>query len=237
MRKIILFILFGIFLILSGCSSKDIDTTNIDISLQDNIYYEFDSMSFTNTSEADILYLISDQYLDFKYVYYAISGKVLSSEEELAYQDLFIITKSLESDSNISLSTLLSYSSSEFNDAAEDISIILSLQDIVLFNSLKIIMSDLEELTQANSYNLSRIGYIEYRLGINLTDLEILSLELLQEQFSELYLNTYEFFNIRENTFEDLLVRLNTDLNYVPSESDSTKLETAYSLIEDIINE
>lgn len=237
MKKIIMIVLIGLILILSSCSSMDIDEHNDYQTVQDLVSYNYGSMSFNNTSESNILYGLNDHYLDFKYTYNTLSNTELTLEEETAYQSLFVITERIEDELSIPLPVLLTKTSSEFNGYATRINVVLRIDDIVLFNTLKTVNIELKELSITTQVKITTIVYIELKLDISLTDSEIESLDLLQQKINELHQSSNDNFNISENLLDDLLALFVNYIEYVPTESELIELAVAYDLVLSVFND
>ena len=230
MKRIMMIFLTGFILLLSGCMNAESPQDEV-ASVYGNIYYDSDTMSFTNTSEIDIFYKKGDTYFDFVYTHDRLMDTTLTSEEKLAYQHLFIITDQIVNNSNIDYAELMTLSSSEFKTACDNLSIEIGLDDIVVFNSLKQLVETIGNLPGSSSVKLVKLTYLELRLDITLTEDEKESLELLQELYNELYERTYQYYDIEANSLEDLLVKLEVELDFVPDAETLAKLETAYDLI------
>lgn len=230
MKKIKHIVLITVIILLSGCMS-DMEPYEEHESIYDNLIYDFEEMTFTNTSDSDILKSTGDSYLDFKYVYNILMDKDLTAEEKIAYKQLFTITDQIVKDTDIVYSTVFNFSSSEFNEISNGLSITLSLENIVAFNSLKTLILDLEEMSNTNNFAIAKLDYIEKRLDITLSDDEESGLALLQEQYSELRYNTIYSHDFEPDTFDDLITRFNDSLNYTPTENDLDRLEDAYNMI------
>ena len=127
------------------------------------------------------------------------------------------------------------YSSQEFLDFSETSQIELSLGDIVTFNALKNLIPDIETALETNSSAIEKITYIERLLNRSLTTEEIEALDFLQTNYTDLYYYDYRGFDFKTKILDDLLFEFETKLSYVPTESELTKLETAYDIITELI--
>ena len=85
-------------------------------------------------------------------------------------------------EANVSLKTLMSFSSAEFLQVATANQITLSIDDIVGFNDLKAVID-----TLSGSIGIPKAKLIEDRLGLELTSEEEQGLALLQEYYNSLY--------------------------------------------------
>ena len=230
MKRLMMILFTGFILLLSGCMKAD-DEDILEPSIYDYLYYDFDSLSLTNTSESDILYLKQDTYFDFNYIYNELTSSNLTTSEQLVYQDLFTVTDQIADEANIEYEEIINLSSSEFRDTCDNLSIEIGLDEIVSFNSLKELIQDLETLSDSRLSRIPKLNYIELRLDITLTNEEKDSLEFLQEIYNDLYEHTYNSYDFKEETIDSLLLLFKEELNYEPNETALADIEIAYDII------
>lgn len=234
MKKIMSIILIGFILVLSGCMDEDTVPEEDYVTIYHKLNYDYGSMSFTNTSKADIFYLTGYQYFDFEYTYNQLMEEELTTEEQLAYKDLFILLETMEDSLNVTIADILSDSSSDFKDAADSLGLEIGFGDIILFNSLKEVMSELKDSGYAR---VSKFIYLELQLDITLTSEEESSLEYLQELYTLAYERNYELLDLHELSLDDLILELSDTLNNEFTELELNKIEIAYDLMKRLINQ
>ncbi|MCK5388086.1 MAG: hypothetical protein KAJ22_02275, partial [Candidatus Izimaplasma sp.] len=216
MKKLLVLVTMIIIVLLAGCMA-DIEPAIEDSSIYDYLKYSASSMSYINTPESDILYLINDTYSDFVILNRTIMNSNLSSEEQLAYKQLFSIMDDLSTNTTFRYRELDTYSSSDFNTLSNSSQITLTLGDIVTFNALKTLLPDIKSTLENDSSAISKIYYIEYKLDRDLTNEEVISLDLLQEKYLELYYYDFQPFDFKQKTLEDLLFEFETKTSFDPT--------------------
>jgi len=236
MKKLLVLFTMIITIILSGCSAE-MEPEVTETSFYDYIQYKSYSMSYTNDSESDILYFLDNTYLDFYILNEVLLEYNLSSEEQTAYQQLFIILDELTTKSSFSYRLIDEYSSKDFKSLCDSNAITVTLSDIVTFNSLKTLIPDINTALETRSSEISKIDYVGKILNRSLTDEEISSLDFLQIKYNELFYTNYQAFNFQTNTLEDLLIEFETQFSYVPNDFEFNKLEIAYDLLTQLFNE
>ncbi|MCF7931347.1 MAG: hypothetical protein K9L02_07555 [Acholeplasmataceae bacterium] len=227
MRKLIIFYIMLIMFLLAGCASQEqIDITSIYGSLD----FSFSTMTFTDTSENDILYQMGNSTDDFIILYQIITNETLNPSMIIPYRTLFTIMDELVTAQGIDYLIIESYSSLEFKEVCDLNSIELSIADIVTFNSFKSDLARIKEIESDFDEIISKLSYIEMRLDRVLSSSEVSDLNLLQDHYSELKLN-HMALPILEYTFEELLLEFKNQIFYEPNETDQNRLEDAYDII------
>ena len=238
MKKLIGLFLVAILVLLSGCSASDDVIDEPTAVIHENLYYSLGSMSYTNTPDYDILYQVDDTYEDFVILHEKIMNTDLTQGEKTAYEQVLDIIDQVEKLSPFSYSQIIDFSSKEFNDLCESKSIILSLVDVVTFNALKELFSEMRIVLNTKSSSIAKLSYIEIRLDVTLSTEEIESLDLLQNRYSELfsYDSNYSF-DFKTKSLEDLLLDFESNIEYIPSDNELLELEIAYDILQLLINE
>lgn len=231
MKKYILssMMILVVFLII-GCSAYDPMTE--DISIYDDLTFSFETLTYTETSERDILYHIGHPSFDFIMLYEKNNPDILSEADQLLYQGLLETLYDLSILSAQSIRETLLLSSSELRVLYEVYDQSIGLSDIVIFNNIKSILTDLETSNDID-LSLSKISYINMRLSISLTSENISALENLQN-----YHQSFEYYDmsvyINDETFDTWLEKL-TLIGEAPHESDLVLYEAAFNLIKNLI--
>lgn len=231
MKKYILscMMILVVFLII-GCSAYDPMTD--EISIYDDLTFSFETLTYTETSERDILYQVGHPSFDFIILYEKTYPDTLNERDQLLYQGLLETLYDLSILSNQTIKETLLLSSSELRALYEVHDQTIGLSDIVIFNNLKSILTDLETSDNIN-LSISKITYINTRLSISLTNESISALENLQS-----YHQSFEYYDmsvyIKNETFDTWLEKL-TLLGESPHESDLVLYEAAFNLIKNLI--
>ncbi len=236
MKKLLLLIVIGLVFLMSGCMAEmepEVET----VEIYDSISYRSSGMSYTNTLESDILYLAQDTYFDFALLYDEVMDVSLSVNEQVAYEQLLGVIDELNENTRLSYPEILNLSSGNFNIQCKDNSIPITLEDIVSFNSFKSLFEEVKTTYNTSPSSISKISYIEMRLDISLTNEEINALDKLQTLYFELYQHTHHPFDFGNRDLTELIILFESDIPYVPSESEIIQLEIAYDIIKELINE
>ena len=238
MKKLIGLLLVGILVLLSGCAASEDITNEPSAVIYENLYYSWSSMSYTNTPDYDIFYQVEDSYEDFIILHEKIMEDDLTSKEKVAYKQVFDIIDQAEELSTYNYSQIIDFSSKEFNDLCETKSITLTLVDVVTFNDIKELISEIKTALNTKSSSISKLSYIEKRLDITLSSDETQALVLLQDKYSELFhYSSYDSFNFKTKALEDLLLDFENNISYTPSDNELIELEIAYDILQLLINE
>ncbi len=238
MKKLTGLILVGILVLLSGCGSNEDIINEPTAVIYENLYYGWSGMSYSNTPNYDILYQIDDTYLDFIILYEKIMETDLTQEEKIAYEQVLDIVDQLEADSLYRHSQIIDLSSKEFNDLCEDNSITVTLVDIVTFNMLKELISEMKIALNSQSSSIAKLSYIEIKLEITLSNEDKEALDLLQNRYSDLFIDNPNYsFDFKTKTLEDLLLDFESNIGYIPTDDELIELETAYDILQLLINE
>jgi hypothetical protein len=228
MKKMkIIFILMGLISILIGCASRE--PYEETLSIHSHLSYDWNLMTFTNTSSKDILYQAGNSYDDFIILHQEISLESLSINQKIALRNLFDQLDELSLQSNVKLGEILSYSSIELKQAMDTHEMTLTLDHVIVFNQLKSDIDLLKQIMESNTFHLSKVNYIEKRLSVTLSDEDIEGLVLLQSVYEEL-VNIQSDIRIYEKSFHELIV-LFESIGYIANQEDVVVLENAYQKI------
>ncbi len=181
-----LFILsFIILMIFVGCSAS----TDMEVqSIYDNTTYSYETLSFINKNQEDILYYIYDDFQDFPVmVDVAVTNEIIT-EVPSDLDNILDTLATLSESSGESFRSLIERTSAEFNTLAINNSLSLTVDDIVGFNNLKTFLVSLIGRT-----TISKITYLELLLDRELSDEEKLGLNLLQNEYSNIRKYDYYF--------------------------------------------
>lgn len=240
MKKLALIVLAMVIVLLSSCANADYEPQDeyIDFGKYVDLYFDFKTLTFTDTQPHDILYSTGkpvDDYLIFIEKY---QDSVLTTEQKASYQAVFDLFTIIEDTTDFRYDEVVTYTTQNLKDFAEQANTEITVTDIITFSMIKTSLTTMVSETNTQTryqYPIDKISYIEYRLHTNLTETEIDSLQLLQLKLNELY----EFgtiIQLKTITFEDLLLELKTSLNYEPTTEATEELETAYTIIQDLHN-
>jgi hypothetical protein len=230
--SLLLSMLLMMFLFI-GCAMEE--NVPQEISLYASLKYDWESMTFTQITQYDILNHVGNPFDDFVILHEEVTGEAFTVAEFEGYEDLFSMLTQLSNSSGVAIGTILTYSSQELKDRlAPYSSIQLTLNDIVTFNTLKSLIEEMKAEIDG-SYYLSKINYIEKRLSIDLSDYDIHVLEYLQDYYSEL-VTFNPSVQIALLTFEELMIEFES-IGYIPNVEARTQLESAHQIIIDLVTE
>ena len=234
MRKTLLLTMFLIVVLLSGCASESDDEPTGESSRFDSyLSYDFDTFTYTNTDESDILYGIGSASTD--YIIMTNREQELTTSEEEAYKSLFTgLDEVNAADQTFSYDQITTYSSRDIEDYAGKSNLDITITDIITFNAMK---SDLEDYESDYPTRISKQDYIEVRIDRELTPDELQGFYLLQEYYFELIYYNEVTYSFEANTFDELLILFNDNTGYTPLEDDKPKLESAYNILHLILIE
>lgn len=228
--------MFTIILIglLSACSADmDQDPMNepMDISFDETIYYSWNTMTFTNVPEYDILYHTGSPQTDYFIAYQNAASEELTENQQAAYQTTIDAIVILNQTTSFSIAEIETYSSGDFNTYLEDAGIDVSAAMLFTFVTL-------QQQAEENAYRYVRLTkkeYIELRLERDLTTEEEDALSLLQDYYVELTAIHQSSYLLTQDSFEALIDELTNELNEVLTIEEQDVLETAYNIIQELI--
>ncbi len=220
MKKILVLLALILLMQFFGCSSAPYHDT---VLFDRNLDYSYENLNFDGLNQNDILYYTVDDYIDLEIMILEALQRDMIEEKPLNLLLILETLESLNSYSNISLQRLLKLSTTELYNLAMSHSVILTVDDIVGFNDLKATLNLLNE-----SISISKVDYIEYRLGRDLTEEEI-------EGFIELqyYYNNIVMYNgqlLSDMNFEAFSSELN-NLYDSPNEEELNRIEIAFEIL------
>ena len=234
MRKLLLLTILLFVVVLSGCSAKmDMESEEEPYSFDSYLNYDLDTLRYSTTSKADILYEVGSVTTD--YIIMKNTMSELSENEDLAYKSILSVIDTVSTESpDFAVEELTTYSSSDFTGFAATYSLNLTVTDVITFNTIK---SEIEEYQTSNIPSISRQYYLEALIDRELTTEEVNGLYLLQEEYFVLGDSNNITFSFKTNTFEELLVLFDTYRGYTPVEEDLANLELAYVVLNNILIE
>jgi len=230
--RLLILMLLSMFLLI-GCSMEE--NVPQDADIYGYLSYDWNSMTFTNLAQEDVLNQVGNPYDDFVILHQEIMDQSFTPAEEDAYASLLSNMTELSASEHISMATILAYSSAEFRDVLEIYSIQLTLDDIVTFNTLKSLVEEIKTKMNDTVLYLSKINYIGYRLSITLDDADVRALNMLQEYYTELvaFDPSIQILNL---TFEALMIEFE-QIGFIPSIEVRTQIEFAFEIINDLATE
>ncbi len=190
--------------------------------------YNIDTLSYENLTEYDIFTYIQDDYLDLIAVipltedYYKITGSW--SDIQSLIRKLSIIGNT----SNIKPETMMTKTSSELNALSKSSSTVLTVDDIVAFNELKLYYEDLSGTIMVNKTTL----FGSY-LGRSLTTEEISELTTLQLLYNRI-VEYHGEINLGQMTYDEIEIIL-LSLPIAPDEEELTQFASGLALLQSLI--
>ncbi len=174
-----------ILMIFVGCSAS---TDMAVLSIYDNTTYSYESLSFIDKNQEDILYYIYDDFRDFPVMVEVAVSNELVTDVPSDLDNILDTLATLSESSGESFRSLIEKTSAEFNILAINNSLSLTVDDIVGFNNLKTFLVSLTGRTA-----ISKITYLELLLDRELSDEEKSGLSLLQNEYSNIRKYDYYF--------------------------------------------
>ncbi|XMB73201.1 hypothetical protein RJI07_04630 [Mycoplasmatota bacterium WC30] len=229
MKKILFALSLIAFMFLSGCSSS-IESTTTMVNLDKIIEYNLDNLKFSYLNESDLLNYVVNEGKDFKIMLnIAYDNGVIDSLHDSNNGVMDTLTD-LSDASGIKIAIMLSYSATELNELAVANSIALTVDDIVGFMDLLKIKDQL-----SGSLFISKIEYLEIKLGRELTSEEEDGLSNLQDAYNQLFVYSNSNYDISDKTFIQLVEDLD-ELSYEYTQEDYDSIEVGFNIIIEIIN-
>lgn len=221
-KRICGFVLVLMVFLLQGCAAGSMYG---DVSFNSNLYYSELTYTFTNTSDFDILYETGNPVQDFLWLYDTYAAN--PNEDERAIYEAFILSlKHVSVTKNISISTLFNLTSSDLKAIYDELVLPFGINEVVTFNSIKAQIETLK--TEQITPTITKKAYIEYRLKITLSEIDIEALNFLQNEYNEFKMYHRDF-SIKDESFETFKLMLGTY-----TEADLDALEVAYTIIQSI---
>lgn len=226
MRKLSLLLMsLAMIFLLMSCAMEDITLSEPD--MYGNLTYSFNTLTFTETSQSDILYKTGnplDDYLILCHNY----GIYFDETNVTIYEALFTKLMNLSELSFVSLGDIFTYSTEELQTILNGYSIELSLNDVVIFNDIKSTLNTMKESDQTYLV-ISKLTYFEQRFSIPLNEDSIANLNLLQEYFLVIYQYNDQLI-LHEMSFEALVFQYEYRASEIP-EATREKLRNGYHLV------
>lgn len=229
-KSIISCMMIIIMFLIMGCASEEPITD--EISIYDALSFNFDSLTYTDTSAYDVLYQTGYPSFDFMLFYEKNNPGSMSESDQLIYQALLETLYELSIVSTQSMKEMILLSSSDLRALYETYDRTIGLSDIVAFNNLKTIISNIETSNDYDRY-IRKIDYMNERLMTVLSDEEISNLQTLQDYHLRFMYDGMPVF-FKDETFDAWKEKL-TLLGEEPHENDLVLLEDAFDLIKNLI--
>jgi hypothetical protein len=235
MKRWIVILTITLIGLLSGCSSGEMDMDPdyepTEIYFDDYVVFSWNTMTFTDVSEYDILYQIGTPVLDYFIAYNNAGLEGLSTNQLNAYQTTIESIVILDQSTSFRLADLDTYTSTEFVSFLTDAGIDISPTKLFTFATLQ----EQAETREFQSVRLTKREYIEDRLSRALTIEEVTALSSLQEYYVQLKAVEHSNYDISQDSFQQLLSEIEGELNTVLTSEEQTELETAYNIIQELI--
>jgi len=229
MRKTLLLTMFLIVVLLSGCAMKSEEEPYGESSSFDSyLNYDFDTLTYTNTNESDLLFNLGSASSDYIIMTKEEQGELSDISIEAYGSILNVLDQIASLDYTFHFEEITTYSSRDLEDFAGKVQLELTITDIITFNSIK---SDIESYTDSYVSGISKQDYIENRIDRDLTPDELQGFFILQERYYELMYYNEATYSFETNTFEELLLLFNDKIGYTPLEENEPKLEAAYNIL------
>lgn len=226
LKSVIIMILTVFFIY--GCASQM--PYDDEPNLYGDLTYDFNKMTFTETLDYDIMYHLGNPMDDFVILHQEILGISLTENEFVKYQNLFDLLIELSVLTNQDIGLFLSYSSTDLKNTLDNHDLVLTLDTIVTFNGLKIIINDLKQ--SKNILKIKTIDYIKARISSDLSESQIQGLEILQAyQKDVLYHNAS--FKLYTASLDDLIVIYET-LGFIPTDLEKQAIDDALEMIKNL---
>lgn len=229
MKRLLIVLTIIVFGLLSACADMDMDPMDdpIDISFDDKVYFSWNTMTFTDLSEYDILHQVGTPEIDY-FIAYQNSGQEDLSDNQLdAYRRTIQSIVTLDQTTSFTISNLTVYTSGEFASYLEDNDLDVSAIELLTFAALQ---EQVEE-REFRTVNLTKKEYIELRLERALTQEEVNGMNLLQELYIQLKAVHHSNFMISSGTFDQFLEEVDQELGTVFTIEEQTALEDAFAIL------
>lgn len=218
---LILLSLFTLF----GCAAGD---RFEETTIQGSLYFDGNTMTFTHTDPEDILYQTGNPSDDFVILYRLLEDNPTEADL-IRYQNFMERLYTISIADSITMRTLFLKTSSELKTLFESKGLTLTLNDIVLFNSIKTQIESFE--SKGTSPRIGKINYINQRRGIDLTQDEINALALMQDYYLS-YLKENAPLDFKALNVEDFITLMANQFNL--DETRSNQLRVAYDIIQNL---
>lgn len=230
MKKVLFVISILLFASLIGCSAS-MSLDEVEVNVDQSIEYNFTSLSFNSISEGNLLNYVKDDYVDFEMMLQKANEEDIISESYEDYATILETLKEITVASNLPFKVLATYTMGTLNDTASAYDIKLTVDDIVQFYNLQLVLEKL-----SGSDYITVRDFLEYRLGRTITDEEKYGLQLLQRYYWQLYIE-YGDYDLPNKTIEDfeadLIVIGYTNLSTDDYDSMSYGLDLLKTLLDD----
>lgn len=226
MKKILFITILVITaLIINGCATQE-DPYFEEPDIYGYLYYDFNTMIFTTLDESDLLYNVGKVKRDFVILHQEMNLEVFTQEDIFLYDSLIDKLVTLSQNTQTSIGSLITYTSSDIKIAFENQQIEVTLNDIVIFNSIKQIIEQVKALN--DKPYIRKIDYIEYVSNLELSNLDVDNLQFLQMTYTYLLTNGINI-NLEIATYDDWVFAIETT-EKVYSEEDLNMIKEAYDI-------
>ena len=226
MKKLILVLLAIVVLFtLYGCASEQQPQGEPDI--EGVMFFDFDHLTFHIDSDWDLLYDLPHMSEDLLILRSYVLDRALTDNEINSYKHLLESIDFYTTSTSVLIKTVLSYDAATFKDALESVQRDVTLDDIVVFNELKVFISEFNE-----SPAMYKIDYLNRRLDSPLSASDISALSELQYAYVELK-DIDESYRLFDHPLSSMIEALESyGWSFTPSHVDT--LTRAYDLIDQL---
>ena len=233
MKKGTMILVTLIVILFSGCSAKMEKEEYGDTSIYSSYSYNLDELPYLEGNSTDILYGFSDILIDFHLLNSSITNAELPQSEQDAYSSLFSVLDQLHQSSGSSYDTIVNYSSQELKNECISAEISITTTNIIVFNTYKNLISELIEINGSSNMNISKVSFINYRLGRILTTEEKQALEHLQDMYNIINGHGNITIDFSEISLDDLIIQFK-DSSYINEQLDESKIQIAYTILNEL---
>lgn len=216
-QKLTRWIVVLALLFISACSSASTQSVNFRSALIYNMTTHF----FDDMTPNDILYPLRDSVYDFQ----AVVATTPNAPSE-GFDEIIDVLHPIANGRSLTIRSILEFTSSQLNTQASLAGVTLSIDDIVRFNDLKAFAA-----TLPSTISLSKVQYIEARIGRLLTTNEADALHYLQQVFNAITQNGLTPPSLDTFTYEELVSTYQTVSQTTLSESAQATLALAYDVL------
>lgn len=230
MKKRILLLLVVLTTLLSSCAAKEGNLDVPQMDLNDYLQYNFDTATYNNTHEYDLIFGIHNYKTEFYHMYNkAIEQGYLTedlSETQIDSFDSFFAK--LEEINQHDLS-IFEMDAKELQSLFAANNVELEVMDVFTFKSIKEVFASLQDQT----IKITRLDYIETLLTRPLTKEERISFEKYHSLINEIFESASEplYLGITLDEFKE------TAKNVIyrdPTDEELAEVEIAYNILEEL---
>lgn len=201
-----------------------------EISFQGSLYYSGNTMTFTNTDPKDILYNTGNPADDFIILYRLLETNP-SESDLINYRNFMTKLYELSILKQLTMRELFSKTSADLKNLFESEGLVLTLNEIVLFNQVKSKIESFESTGTAP--RIGKTTYINQRLGIDLTREEIDALDLLQGIYLD-FTRNHDPLLFQNYDTDAFITKLNAEMTL--NETFIPKLRIAFEIVKSLLS-